>query len=83
MERCGPRVAIFPGILRSSNEATLSCTVGLVKVVTVTIAMTAIDKSGRRPLLLAGTLFMTLGLLGLGGIFSLDAGPYNGKLPDR
>jgi sugar porter (SP) family MFS transporter len=56
----------------SANTAILATSlIGVVNVIFTVVASLTVDKFGRRPLLLWGTVIMTVSLVALGGIFAI------------
>jgi MFS transporter, SP family, galactose:H+ symporter len=66
-----PTIFQFAGISSASNAILATAAVGVVNIILTAVAMTLLDKVGRRPLLLIGLAGMVVSILVLGVAFSM------------
>ncbi|HET6815813.1 MAG TPA: sugar porter family MFS transporter [Mycobacteriales bacterium] len=67
-----PTILSFTG-LQANAAVTQALTIGIVNVVFTVVAVLLLDRVGRRPLLLIGTIGLTIALIVLGLFFQLPA----------
>src|SRR3954452_11126589 len=68
-----PTIVKFTGIGSSSSAILASVGVGIINVGMTVVALRYLDKWGRRPLLIGGSIVMALALAALGGVFAAGA----------